>query len=707
MAVALAANAGPSSEDLVIGPYVNYVTESSAKILWVARPGVSARVELRRPGRGGARGDVLVKTGPITGRQELLHTATVSKLRPGQTYHYVVTCGKDRAEGTFQTAPPAGSRKPLKFVVYGDPQAFPERHSKVAGAVLKEVPFAFLAVSGDLAADSTDWSNLKRCFFDPARLLLRRTALWTVRGNHEKNVALYRALLDLPNNEHYYSFDYGNLHYVVLDAYGENISGDLARHRRGREMAEMLAWLDKDLSVTRADWVIVSYHDPTFNAAGRGSTWGRETVLPVLEKHEVDIVICGHSHVYERCRPIGPPGRKPIIHITSGGGGGQDYPAATSPIQEASYVGLHYCVFTVHGNTLKLTAKTPDGRVIDRAVYVKSAGAYQKKVMDAALTTEQAIPLVKVFKFQRAELAAMPRPGAESRAVIPAGAFPKGCTVKITRATDCPWTVRPISFVGGAGPVTLTVSPPPGVKVAATPWMGHFKPQLSLSISLTSGAKSYSHDGVPVLISPATLRRLVGEPKSADVPPVPGAVAVDGRLADWKRTPPLELPSTGGASQRLRLAWSERGLYGALSAKDSRLRTDNKNPREADCLELNVEMDRHRRLSVRRESKAFKLFVYPGGDAEGGRAGVHVEFGPIKSRQISAHWKRTDRGYDLEFLIPAKAFDPARMAAGTRMGFHFVLYDDGRPLEQFLDTTRIESVRSKPFFWGTLRLGNN
>ena len=31
-----AADASPSSEDLILGPYVNYVTESNAKILWVA-----------------------------------------------------------------------------------------------------------------------------------------------------------------------------------------------------------------------------------------------------------------------------------------------------------------------------------------------------------------------------------------------------------------------------------------------------------------------------------------------------------------------------------------------------------------------------------------------------------------------------------------------------------------------------------------------
>ncbi|MBN2583253.1 MAG: metallophosphoesterase [Planctomycetes bacterium] len=685
--------------DSVMGPWVNGATPSGATVLWVgpADAGAACRV-LPADGVQAAVPKVALRTEDITDRNEKLHAAVVTGLVPATQYRYQVVTGGTTVEGSFLTPPAVGSKEPFRFVFYGDPQTYPERHSQVVAAVMKELPFTFLALGGDYCEDSSKFEELRQEFFGPARDLLRCVPIWTVRGNHEMDGLLYRNLFVPPKGETYYSFDAGNLHYVVLDCYEDGGP----KNRRGSQMQTMLKWLDADLAAAKADWIIVAYHEPTYNVAGRGSTWGREDVLPVLEKHEVDLVLSGHAHVYERVRPIGPAGRKPIIHITSGGGGGPSYSVSPSPIVVTNYSGLHYCVFEIEGNRLRMTARTPEGKDLDRFTLVKTGGTYQKEIMDTALTTDQAVPLAKVFKLQRAEFATMPEPGAEATATIQAGAFPEGWTVTLEKGSQCAWTVKPLTFEGGPQPVQLTVSPPAGVKAAATPWMGLFEPELTLRVRLARGGDSCEQDNVPVLIEATNLRQLVPVPADVSVPRAPRDIAVDGQPNDWQGVPLLETPS--GPNRFLRLAWSEKGLLGCATVRDGGIATNRDKPAEGDGLELDFEMDTHRRLSVRHESRVLTMVLMPRGDGKAGAADVKIGHAGSGKQGIVARCSPTSDGYVLEFLIPADVLSPAKMAAGGKLGFHFVLRDGGRDVEHFVDTSRVHLDRTIPFFWGTLRL---
>jgi hypothetical protein len=97
--------------------------------------------------------------------------------------------------------------------------------------------------------------------------------------------------------ESYYAFDYGNVHFIALDSEQAPTSTS----------TPMLTWLDADLAATTADWTIVLWHRPPYS---RGLFHDsddevdeinmRQYVLPVLESYGVDLVLCGHSHNYER-----------------------------------------------------------------------------------------------------------------------------------------------------------------------------------------------------------------------------------------------------------------------------------------------------------------------------------------------------------------------------------------------------------------------
>ena len=154
----------------------------------------------------------------------------------------------------------------------------------------------------------------------------------------------------------------------------------------------MLQWLQQDLAENDAEWTFVFYHEPTFNIGGHGSTWGQEDVLPILEQHGVDFVIAGHSHLYERLLPIGPPGKKPIIHVVTAGGGAPLHSPVASPILVGG-IGTaehHFCLFDVASGRCEMTVKRPDGSILDHLLLVKENGAYQEDIMSAAVGTREA-----------------------------------------------------------------------------------------------------------------------------------------------------------------------------------------------------------------------------------------------------------------------------------------------------------------------------
>jgi len=135
---------------------------------------------------------------------------------------------------------------------------------------------------------------------------------------------------------------------------------------------------------------------PTFNVGGHASKWGAKDVLPILEERGVDVVIAGHSHLYERFVPIGPAGRKPLIHIVTGGGGAPNADAEESSLLEGGtgHGVLHYCLFEIQGNRLTMIVKKPDGTELDLMTLVKKNGIYQDSIMKKSVETGRAREII-------------------------------------------------------------------------------------------------------------------------------------------------------------------------------------------------------------------------------------------------------------------------------------------------------------------------
>jgi hypothetical protein len=166
---------------------------------------------------------------------------------------------------------------------------------------------------GDNAYGSGTDAQHQTAVFDMFAGMLRKTVLWPTLGNHDGRTAVsttqtgpYYNVFTLPaageagglasGTEAYYSFDYGDIHFVCLDSFGVDRSPDGA----------MVTWLASDLESTLARWIIAFWHHPPYSKGSHDSDTEieliemRQNALPILEAAGVDLVLSGHSHSYER-----------------------------------------------------------------------------------------------------------------------------------------------------------------------------------------------------------------------------------------------------------------------------------------------------------------------------------------------------------------------------------------------------------------------
>ncbi len=250
------------------------------------------------------------------------HEVRITGLEPGARYYYAVGSSEGVLAGAsadhyFTTSPPAGTIQPVRAWVLGDcgtanSNARAVRDGYYAYAGNNQTDMILLL--GDNAYDDGKDSEYQKALFENMyEDQLIKSVLWSAPGNHDYGSASaasqtgpYYDIFTFPRNgeagglasgtEAYYSFDYANIHFVVLDS-----------HDSGREPGDpMLLWLENDLHASSQDWLVVLFHHPPYSKGSHDSDDEsklidmRENVLPILEAAGVDLVLSGHSHSYER-----------------------------------------------------------------------------------------------------------------------------------------------------------------------------------------------------------------------------------------------------------------------------------------------------------------------------------------------------------------------------------------------------------------------
>jgi acid phosphatase type 7 len=389
-----------------------------------------------------------------------VYHATLSGLEPGVRFAYRV-----RQEGKVvfesEARAPKVARQPQRFAVFGDCGAgTPDQRAIAYRAFLAKPDYAM--ITGDIVYGEGRVSEYREKFWPVYNAdqsspgvgapLLRSTLFVAAPGNHdiasrdlgktpdglayfyywsqplngpdgqeggpmtapvigpESNRKAFRdaAGQAFPRMANF-SFDYGDVHWTVLDA---NATVDWTD-------PDLRRWVERDLAAAGgATWRFVSFHQPGFSSSKSHFNEQYMRILaPVFEAGRVDLVFNGHVHNYQRsyplrfvparengAAPVDKDGKRPrtrhvdgtytldktfngqtdttpegVIYLVTGAGGQhlynpeqQDDPASW---QEFTYKHVSkvfsFTVVDVDGPTLTICQKTPDGEEVDHFVVTK------------------------------------------------------------------------------------------------------------------------------------------------------------------------------------------------------------------------------------------------------------------------------------------------------------------------------------------------
>jgi hypothetical protein len=372
---------------LVRQPYLQRVAADEATVVWATRePGVAdLRVWNSATPEQTVRAETRLVSAATTGMavDYYQHEARVTGLVAETAYNYdLLHDGADATPGitdSFSTAPSPGTGT-ARFLAFGDSGIGSTAQRQLAGVMAGDTADVVLH-TGDLvygtAATTGDatYQRYHDWFFDIYRDWLRRWPFFPTVGNHDSRSTNGdgRAFLDLfvlPANgatpafpdhaERLYSFDWGPVHFVVLDT-------ELALQEPARRQAQ-LDWLAADLAATAQPWKVAYFHRSPYSAGGEHGSdlFVRQTFGPVFEAHGVQLALSAHEHDYERTHPQRVSGQGNFVtYVVTGGGGALLHPAAAAAWTAHSASVYHYVRGAADDCTLRLDAIGLDGRAFD------------------------------------------------------------------------------------------------------------------------------------------------------------------------------------------------------------------------------------------------------------------------------------------------------------------------------------------------------
>ena len=400
------------------GPYLQLGTPTSIVVRWRTDVASDSRVQY-----GPAPGSLTSAVNHPTITTE--HEVTLTSLSPETQYYYsvgsttTVMAGND-ANHFFVTFPPTGTAAPTRVWVLGDSGtanasqfAVRDAYYNATGARHTDL---WLMLGDNAYQNGTD-GEYQNAVFNVYQAMLRKSVLLPTLGNHDTAGSTafndnypYFSIFTLPRNaemggiasgtEHYYSFDFANIHFICLD------SMTASRATNGA----MANWLRNDLAATLQPWIVAYWHHPSYSKGSHNSDTEVELVQmrqvfnPILEDGGVDIVLAGHSHSYERSylidghygisstfndtmkknggsgrdptpyvKPEGSPGRQGAVYTVAGSSGQISGGTLNHPAMFISLNVLGSVVLDFQDNRLDASFLNANGVVQDTYAIVKSA----------------------------------------------------------------------------------------------------------------------------------------------------------------------------------------------------------------------------------------------------------------------------------------------------------------------------------------------
>ncbi len=314
-------------KQLMRGPYLQSASESGIIVRWRTFDSLNSMLKY-------GTNPLLLNDSVIISGNRKDHIVQLSGLQSNTRYYYNVGSSAMKLEGNsdnyFYTHPVVGTENKYRFWVAGDcGTAYQMQYdvrdqfenyrgsSKIDG---------FLILGDNAYTNGLD-QEFQTGFFDVYKEQLKHFNLWPTPGNHDYWATTnytqgfsgtpYFSIFSTPqngqsggvpsNNPAYYSYNYGNVHFVSLDSYGQESGNFLKMYDTN---SAQIVWLKNDLAANSQRWTVLYWHHPPYTKGSHNSDVEgdliaiRENVLRIVERYKVDLVLNGHSHNYERSKLI-------------------------------------------------------------------------------------------------------------------------------------------------------------------------------------------------------------------------------------------------------------------------------------------------------------------------------------------------------------------------------------------------------------------
>ncbi len=321
------------------------------------------------------------------------HVMLLTGLASNQKYYYQVhTAGHAPYPiEYFSTAMP-DSNHHFKFLHYGDCGFNSTIQHDIATLMnAEDVDFGVVTGDVDQGAGTAGGDNYDDIFFQIYTNQLAKQCHFTAIGNHDTyfdGAATYLESFYLPHNnpantERYYSFIWGNAKFICLDPHMSYAVGS-AQYR----------WLEDELRCNDKEWLFCFFHEPAWTNYWSldylipftdyfmygGNADMRTTIVPLFELYDVDYVLNGHTHLYQKGEANG------VKYIISGGSG-QD-PTTNTETQWNTYSQVQlvlkiseYVKFEINGDTANFKCIDINGTIRDQESKYKPYTPYHSTII--------------------------------------------------------------------------------------------------------------------------------------------------------------------------------------------------------------------------------------------------------------------------------------------------------------------------------------
>ncbi len=379
----------PLDLNLERAPYLQSAIADSISILWRTNIGSACEVKYKNQNTG----DWITVAGVTrkTNTGVIENEVVINGLAPNSSYAYQIFTDASKLGEAFYSfkSPRVATDTSFTFFAVGDigepveEDGTPDQLGKALAQMKEEFDLGLLL--GDIIYPNGESELYDTNLFMHFTEVFPYVPVFPVLGNHDWHEPEENYIKEwrLPHNEHYYSFNFGNIHFIALDTK----NGELY------DYDNQVAWFKDDLQsedALSADWQVVFLHHNGISCTYKEAYEGVVSLYPIFAENGVDLVLNGHAHTYERLNPMDGAGT-PVVYpdsinsftsITIGSGGklrgvGTD-PKPFSPDPEnCKYPGLvakavHDWAFLkleVDGKTIRGRAYTTEGlEVVDEFI---------------------------------------------------------------------------------------------------------------------------------------------------------------------------------------------------------------------------------------------------------------------------------------------------------------------------------------------------